>query len=351
MLHPIIPQLELRSLSDLAFSSFDEVIDVRSPAEYEEDHIPGSINLPVLNNEQRAMVGLEHKQKGPFSARRLGAQIISRNIATILGEHLSAKDKAFKPLIYCWRGGKRSGSLAEICRQIGWPTTVLKGGYKSYRKLVANNLYKETFPFNIILLGGNTGTGKTEILEALPNFGVQVLNLEKLAEHRGSIFGKTALDQPTQKCFESRIIEALTTFDPSHTIIIEAESCNIGKVAIPPSLWQKMKKAGRINLQAPLETRVNYCLQSYRSMIPNGQDLLDLIDKLAPFHAKKLVMEWKNLATGGDFEKLVTQLLFHHYDPRYGQKECLESISMEDMSQASMDRTTSYIADWILTLK
>ena len=347
MLHPNISQLEIKSLTDLEFTPFDEVIDVRSPSEYEEDHIPGSINLPMLDNDQRALVGVEHKQKGPFSARRLGAQIISSNIASILEAHLDSKDKAFKPLIYCWRGGKRSGSIAEVCRQIGWETTVINGGYKSYRKLVVNNLYKEAFPFKIILLGGHTGTGKTEILESLPKLGVQVLNLEKLAEHRGSVFGKTTSSQPPQKYFESRIMEVLATLNPSQTVVVEAESCKIGNVSLPPALWQKMKEADRINIQAPLEARVKYCLRSYRNLIPQGKGLTDLIDKLAPFHAKKLVNEWKNLATGGAFEKLVTQLLHHHYDPRYGKKDCLETITLEDLCQESFDSATRYIADWI----
>ena len=344
MLHPNIAQLELTSLTDLDFTPFDEVIDVRSPSEYEEDHIPGSINLPMLDNDQRALVGVEHKQKGPFSARRLGAQIISRNIASILAEHLDSRNKTFKPLIYCWRGGKRSGSIAEVCRQIGWETTVINGGYKSYRKLVVNNLYKEEFPFKIILLGGHTGTGKTEILESLPKMGVQVLNLEKLAEHRGSVFGKTTSSQPPQKYFESRIMEILTTLNPSQTVVVEAESCKIGNVTVPPALWQKMKQANRINIQVPLEARVKYCLRSYRNLLPNGNDLMELIDKLSPFHAKKLIQEWKNLAKGGDFEELVSQLLLQHYDPRYGKKDCLETINLDDLLQKSIADATRYMA-------
>ncbi len=350
MLHPNISQLELKSLRDLTFCPYDEVIDVRSPAEYLDDHIPGSINLPVLDNEERSMVGLEHKQKGPFLARRLGAQIISRNIASILEEHLGSRDQAFKPLIYCWRGGKRSGSIAEICRQIGWQTAVLKRGYKSYRKLVVYNLYQGVFPFDIILLGGNTGSGKTEILETLPKFGIQVLNLEKLADHRGSVFGQTDLGQPTQKYFESRIMEALTTFSPTHKVVVEAESCKIGNVAVPPALWQKMKEAGRINIQAPLEDRVQYCLRSYRNLLPKGKGLTDLIGKLERFHPKKQILEWKKMADGSDFEELVTQLLFHHYDPRYGEKDCLETLNLEDLSEDSITSATKYIAGWVKSL-
>ncbi|MXZ50267.1 MAG: tRNA 2-selenouridine(34) synthase MnmH [Rhodobacteraceae bacterium] len=347
MLHPNITKLELKSLTDLEFGYFDEVIDVRSPAEYNEDHIPGAINLPVLDDQQRHQVGLEHKLKGPFFARRMGAQIISENIAAILKEHLATRDKDFKPLIYCWRGGKRSGALAEICRQIGWQTTVLHGGYKSYRNLVVNSLYQNADQIEIILLGGYTATGKTEILESLESNGMQVLNLEHLAEHRGSVFGETHSIQPSQKKFESRINEVLRCMDSSQPIIVEAESNKIGQVSIPPALWGSMKNASRINIQAPLEARVQYCLQKYSNLVRNNEDLNSLLGKLSSFHSRKRIEEWNALVKSNNFEELVSQLLHYHYDPRYGSKDCIDTITMKDLTKDSIQKASKNIADII----
>ena len=347
MLHPNITKLELKYLTDLEFGNFDEIIDVRSPAEYNEDHIPGAINLPVLDDQQRHQVGLEHKLKGAFFARRKGAQIISENIAAILKEHLATRGKDFKPLIYCWRGGKRSGSLAEICRQIGWQTTVLDGGYKSYRNLVVNSLYQNTYQIEIILIGGYTATGKTEILETLKSNGMQVLNLEHLAEHRGSVFGETHSIQPSQKKFESSINEALRCLDSSRPTIVEAESNKIGQVSIPPALWGSMKNASRINIQAPLEARVRYCLQKYRNLVCNNEDLNLLLVKLSPFHSRKRIEEWNALVKCNNFEGLVSQLLHYHYDPRYGSKDCIEMITMKDLSEDSIQKASKNIADII----
>lgn len=347
MLHPNIIKLELKSLTDLEFGNFDEVIDVRSPAEYNEDHIPGAINLPVLDDRQRHQIGLEHKLKGPFYARRKGAQIISENIADILKEHLAKRNRDFRPLIYCWRGGKRSGSLAEICRQIGWQTTVLESGYKSYRALVVNTLYKDTLPVEVILLGGYTATGKTEILETLASNGIQVLNLEHLAEHRGSVFGEIQSIQPSQKKFESRINEVFRCLDSSRPTIIEAESNKIGQVSIPPALWRSMKNASRINIQAPLQARVQYCLQKYCNLVHNNEDLNALLAKLSPFHSRKRIEEWNALVKCNNFEDLVSELLEYHYDPRYGSKKSIETIMMKDLTKVSIQKASKNIVDII----
>lgn len=347
-MQPYINKIELKTLGDLNFDAYDEVIDVRSPREYEEDHIPGAVNLPVLDNIQRARVGLMHKQKGPFSSHLLGAQIITRNVSTLLKKHFASKNKEFKPLIYCWRGGKRSGSIAEICRQIGWQTTVINGGYKSYRKLVARTLYQNHLPFEIILLGGHTGTGKTEILENLSKFGIQSLNLEKMAEHRGSVFGRTAKDQPSQKKFESKILSAIANLDPSKIVVVEAESNIIGRVSIPPALWEEMKVASKITLEAPLGVRVDLIMAKYQSSIPQGRELTTLINKLAPFHSKDIVARWNKYATQGELSRLAFELLFLHYDPRYSTGGSLRRIFMDDLSTDTLDQRTE---QFVATLK
>ena len=176
--------LSFETLRDLLDHGYDTVIDVRSPAEYAEDHIPGAINLPVLDNEERARVGTIYKQQSPFLARKLGAALVFRNAAAHVEGPLAHHDGAWRPLVYCWRGGQRSGSMTWMLQQIGWRAEVIAGGYRTYRRLVHDILYDTPLPHRLILLDGYTGTAKTEILHHLAGLGTQVLDLEGLAEQR-----------------------------------------------------------------------------------------------------------------------------------------------------------------------
>ena len=211
---------------------FDQIIDVRSPSEYKLDHIPNSINLPVLSDNERDIVGKVYK-KSSFEARKLGSIFITKNISKHLKKSLYDKPNNYQALIYCWRGGKRSNSLSKVFSSIGWKNYVLSGGYKSYRNNVINDLDKLSENLKIIILSGYTGLGKTEIIEILNKKGLQTLNLEKLACHRGSLLGKiNNLEQPTQPFFESKILEKIKTFNFNKSIIIEAESSKIGNLLI-----------------------------------------------------------------------------------------------------------------------
>ena len=181
--------LTFQTLSDFLAHGHDTVIDVRSPAEYAEDHVPGATNLPVLDNDERAEVGTIYVQESSFRARKIGAAMVFRNAANHIEHSLSAYEGGWRPLVYCWRGGQRSGSFTWMLSQIGWRAEVVQGGYQSYRRLVHAALYETSLPHQLVLLDGLTGTAKTEILQAVERLGGQVLDLEGLARHRGSLLG------------------------------------------------------------------------------------------------------------------------------------------------------------------
>ncbi|MBV8684102.1 MAG: tRNA 2-selenouridine(34) synthase MnmH, partial [Caulobacteraceae bacterium] len=211
-------------------AAFDAIIDVRTPAEFADDHVPGAVNLPVLSNEERAQVGTIYVQESRFKARRIGAAIIARNVATHLEDALADKPGSFAPLVYCWRGGQRSGAMATILDQIGWRVTVLTGGYRTYRRRVTTALYEAEPSLKVVLIDGQTGVAKTDILGRLAARGVQALDLEGLAAHRGSLFGALTQPQPPQKLFESRLLAAMEGFDLTRPVVVEAESSKVGEL-------------------------------------------------------------------------------------------------------------------------
>ena len=221
--------LTLNSIASLKEFTADTIIDVRAPAEYADDHLPGAINLPVLNDAQRTEIGTIYKQVSPFMARKKGAALVAQNAATHLQGPLAAKDGGWQPLIYCWRGGHRSGAFASILEQVGWRVQLLEGGYQSYRREVEKTLYNIALPHRLMLIGGSTGTAKTALLQQLAANGAQILDLEGIAAHRGSLFGGVSSEQPTQKMFESHISSKLLSLNPAKITIIEAESSKIGE--------------------------------------------------------------------------------------------------------------------------
>ncbi|MCW8843382.1 MAG: tRNA 2-selenouridine(34) synthase MnmH, partial [Rhodobacteraceae bacterium] len=235
--------VRLDTLNDLAALTFDDIIDVRSPAEYAEDHIPGAISLPVLSNEERAKVGTIYVQEDRFLARKIGAALVARNAAIHLEGALADRTGEWRPLVYCWRGGQRSGSFTSILQQVGWRADIVTGGYKSYRRLVVRALYDTPVSHKVILIDGGTGTAKTRLLSHIAAQGGQVLDLEAMAEHRGSVFGPMGDQQPSQKAFESRLAMALVQLDLSRPVFVEAESSKIGRIILPPSLWKAMIQA------------------------------------------------------------------------------------------------------------
>ncbi|MEM8791600.1 MAG: tRNA 2-selenouridine(34) synthase MnmH [Pseudomonadota bacterium] len=309
--------MEFTSLGVLLDHGFDTVIDVRSPAEYAEDHLPGAINLPVLNDTERAEVGTIYVQESPFLARKLGAAMVFRNAARHIEGPLSHHDGAWRPLVYCWRGGQRSGAFRWMLEQIGWRAAAIEGGYRTYRSLVHSMLYDTALEHHFLLLDGYTGTAKTETLQVLASRGRQVLDLEDLAAHRGSLLGATETPQPEQKMFESRIATALARFDPEEPVLVEAESNKIGARIIPPTLWAAMKTADRVEISADLAARTGYLLHAYDDVLSNGARLRALLTHLREVRGHAVVDGWFDLIDAGDKRALTRALIEEHYDPAY----------------------------------
>ncbi len=303
-----------------ALAEADEIIDVRSPSEFAEDHVPGAVNLPVLSDAERAEVGTLYVQDDPFRARRLGAALVSRNIALHLEGPLAGRGPAWRPLVYCWRGGQRSGAMATVFSQIGWRASVLHGGYKTYRRSVVRALYAGQPLARLVLLGGPTGVGKTELLVHLARRGTQVLDLEDLAGHRGSLLGALpGRDQPSQKMFESRLAEALAGLDPSRLVLVEAEASRIGEVTLPPVLWAGMRQAPVIELRAPIEDRIARLVRSY---VPDADRLAAIghaLERLPRHISRADVERWRSLLASGELAQLARELVETHYDPAYAR--------------------------------
>ena len=281
-IHRINPTLRL-----VKCTSFDSIIDVRSPSEFLDDHIPNAINLPVLDDVQRESIGTIYSQRNSFEAKRAGAALVAQNISLYLQTELGGKNRNWRPLIYCWRGGHRSAAMAKIFSDIGWHTKVIEGGYKAYRKTVLDGLDHLPSKFQLIVLSGATGTGKTHILRAAASMGAQVLDLEKLANHRGSLLGnEPGIAQPSQRFFESRLVACFNSFDPTQPVYVEAESNKIGKVHIPSNLWASMRKAFRVTITAPLATRVAFLQRDYRHIIENSDNLVQNLSGLSRRYSK-----------------------------------------------------------------
>jgi len=307
--------LTLTDLRDLNGLGFDEIIDVRSPAEHEEDHVPGAISLPVLSNAERAQVGTIYTQESPFKARKIGAALVAQNAARHLQTHLADKPGAYRPLIYCWRGGQRSNSFASILSQIGWRAEVLAGGYKSYRRLVVRTLYDLPFPCPVLLLDGDTGSAKTDMLARLAQMGWQVLDLEGVARHRGSVLGGYADPQPAQKAFESVLAGKMAGFDPAQPVVVEAESSKVGNLNLPPALWTAMCAAPRLVLEVPRAARARYLLRAYDDV--GDAEIAERLTGLHRQHGAAQLADWTAMLAEGRRGDLAASLMELHYDPLY----------------------------------
>jgi tRNA 2-selenouridine synthase len=309
--------LTFPDLPALLAHGFDDVIDVRSPAEFAEDHVPGAINLPVLDNAERARVGTIYVQDSPFRARKIGAALVFRNAAHHVETALADREGGWRPLVYCWRGGQRSGSFAWMLGQIGWRAETVAGGYRSFRRLVHEVLYERALPHRLVLLDGYTGTAKTELLHLMAKRGVQMLDLEGMAAHRGSLLGATARPQPGQKAFETAIAVALAGMDPARPVLVEAESSKIGARIVPPTLWAAMKRAPRIEVSAPVAARVAYLVRAYDDILSDGARLRGQLAPLVAHRGRAVVAGWSELIDAGDKAGLTRALMQQHYDPAY----------------------------------
>jgi tRNA 2-selenouridine synthase len=328
--------ITLTSLADLPSHGFDDIIDVRAPAEFAEDHLPGAISLPVLDDEERARVGTIYKQVSPFTARKLGAALVAKNAAKHLEGPLADRPGGWRPLVYCWRGGQRSGSFAMILSQIGWRVETLVGGYKSWRGLVAQAVYDTPVQSPVVVLDGNTGSAKTELLNLLPGFGVQVIDLEGLARHRGSLFGNVG-PQPSQKAFEGALALTLAKLDPTRPVVVEAESSKIGECRVPPMLWKAMVAAPRVTVSAPRAARAAYLARAYSDLTADAGRLVATVDLLKPLQPREVIEGWQALAAAGDFVALADSLMERHYDPRYGKHRERMAAPLVDLAVDRLD--------------
>ena len=299
---------------------FDTIIDARTEAEHAEDRLPGAVNWPTLNDEERIVVGTLYKQKNQFEAKKRGAAMAARNIAGHIDREVIDKPKDWKPLAYCWRGGKRSGSLSLVLDQIGFKTTLVEGGYKAFRAAVVADIPVQAAQLNFRVVCGPTGSGKTRLLHALAAEGAQVLDLEGLANHRSSVLGALpGVAQPAQKRFDTLIWDTLRRLDVDRPVFVESESKKVGNVAIPTSLVERMRASPCINLSLPEDERIALLLEDYDFFVHNTAFFCHRLDALVEVRGKGVVENWKALVQQGDMRTVVAELLSLHYDPGYLQ--------------------------------
>ncbi|HEV7412265.1 MAG TPA: tRNA 2-selenouridine(34) synthase MnmH [Casimicrobiaceae bacterium] len=294
-------------------------IDVRSPAEFADDHIPGARNHPVLDDDERARIGIMHAAS-PFEARRLGAALAARNIAKMLETAFAEQPREWKPLVYCWRGGQRSRAVAHVLNEVGWRAVQLDGGYRAYRRHVVARLAVQPARYRFRVVCALTGSGKSQLLGALADAGAQTLDLERIAQHRGSLLGQVpGTPQPSQKKFETDLLAALGLLDPRRPVYVEAESRRIGAIQLPDALLRSMHDGETIVLRTPLPERIALLKSEYGHFLQDPALLLDRLRPLVEFHGKAAFARWETLAASGDWDALIGELLESHYDPLYGR--------------------------------
>ncbi|MCL1917189.1 MAG: tRNA 2-selenouridine(34) synthase MnmH [Peptococcaceae bacterium] len=329
----------------------DAIIDVRSPAEFAEDHIPGALNCPVLSNDERHEVGLLYAH-APFEARKLGAGLVAKNIAAMLQTPAFDHPKNWRPLIYCWRGGMRSQSAALWLNLIGWRARYLSGGYKTWRKHVIHVL--DTLPpqFQWRVICGATGSGKTRLLTALAQQGEQTLDLEDLAAHRGSVLGDLPdRRQPAQKEFETRLAEHIEGSDPAKVIYVEAESRKIGKLTLPNALIEAMRAAPCLEICATEKARLAYLLDDYAHLGDNPTDLAARLEHLRGPIDNITLNRWKRWAHERNLPDLFRELITCHYDPLYTRSQHknfrrfadAQQVMTNDLSEESLQKLATEV--------
>ncbi|HOP03271.1 MAG TPA: tRNA 2-selenouridine(34) synthase MnmH [Tenuifilaceae bacterium] len=295
----------------LEFRSSIPVVDVRSPGEYHRGHIPGAVNIPLFNDDERAEVGTIYKQKGRLSAIHRGLDIIGPQMSekVRLAHEVACNNKL---MVYCWRGGMRSSSMSWLFNQVGIETRVLVGGYKSFRRTAQKQF---ELPFKIIVLGGMTGSGKTAILNELVSMDEQVIDLEGLAHHKGSAFGGIGQQkQPTTEHFENKLFDELFKIDTNQWLWLEDESHSIGSVFIPLPLFQQMRQAKTIAIERPFSVRVDRLVEEYAYFPPNelSQAVSRITKRLGGDNAKVSLESIER----GDYRKAI-EICLKYYDKTY----------------------------------
>lgn len=331
-------------------AEFDTCVDARSPSEYAEDHLPGAVNWPSLNDDERHLIGTIYKQVNPFEAKKRGAAIVAANIARHIEREVIGKPKGWQPLLYCWRGGKRSGSLALVLDQIGFRVHLVEGGYKAFRGEVLAQLPALATRLHYQVVCGPTGSGKTRLLHALKARGAQVLDLEDLANHRSSVLGLVPGQvQPTQKRFDTLVWQALRGFDPARPVFVESESKKVGNVSVPEALITAMRASPCVHLQLSDEERVALLLEDYDWFVRDPAYFCQRLAALSELRGKSVVEGWQAGVRGGRTPDVVRELLVSHYDPMYAasirrnfsQWDAARPAVPRDRSMAAMDEAAA----------
>ncbi len=297
---------------------YSAIIDARSEDEFALDHLPGSVNWPSLNNEQRIVIGTLYKQVGPFEAKKKGAGLVAANIASHIEKHVIDLPRDWQPLVYCWRGGKRSGSLALILGQIGFKVAIIEGGYKAFRSELVTAIPPLAERLHWRVICGPTGSGKTRLLHCLKAQGAQVLDLEGLANHRSSVLGFIPGEpQPSQKNFDTLIWDSLRKMDPSKPVYVESESRKVGNLAVPESLIVAMRSGQCYQLELSDDERVKLLLEDYEFFVKDPVLFAKRLDALVAIRGKQQVETWQSNIDQGQIDIVVRELLKLHYDPTY----------------------------------
>ncbi len=294
-------------------------IDVRSEDEYQQDHIPGAINLPILNNEERQETGTLYKQVSPQAAREYALQAVGPKLSSMVNQ-IESLTKNGSLIVYCWRGGQRSQAVATVLDLMRIPTKRLRGGYKSYRNLVNLN-WQQPFPFPVVVLHGLTGVGKTRILKELQALEQQVIDLEGLAGNRGSAFGNIGLaPQPTQKTFESRIWYEMQQFTPDRPVIVECESKRVGRLLVPDNLFAAMRGGRHLLAYDSVPNRIEKIIEDY-DPASQKEEITGAICRLKERLGKEMVASLIDFVQSGQYKPVVEALLVQYYDPLYTYPE------------------------------
>ncbi|MBS1227250.1 MAG: tRNA 2-selenouridine synthase [Proteobacteria bacterium] len=335
------------------YRQFEEIIDVRTPAEFADDHIPGSINCPVLDNEQRVEVGTLYKQVSPFAAKKIGAAYVAENIARHLRQRFIDRPKTWRPLIVCWRGGQRSGAMTHVFRRIGWDAQQLEGGYKNYRGQVIAELERLPPQLTFKVICGATGSGKSRVLQSLASRGAQVLDLEEIACHKGSVLGVLpGCPQPSQKSFETNLLVALQGIDPHRPVYAEAESRRIGSIQLPNALLERLRDGECITIEADFAARVDFLLRDYDYFLKDPDWFNSRLDVLSKLQSRETIARWQDYANQGTWRTLVVELLELHYDPLYRRSQnrnfagfgAPTTFTSDDLTPAGIDALACRIA-------
>ena len=345
--------LRLSAADALArLDTFDAIIDARSEDEWALDHLPGALNWPSLTNDERARIGTLYTQVSPFEARKAGAALVARNIAAHIERDVMDKPRTWQPLIYCWRGGQRSGSLAHVLGQIGLRIHVIDGGYKAFRKAMLDDLPRRVEGLTWRVLCGPTGSGKTRLLHALQNAGAQTLDLEALASHRASVLGLVpGQPQPTQKHFEMRLWNALRALAPGRPVYVEAESKKVGDLAVPEPLIAAMRASECLTVQLPDDERVALLMEDYPYFVQDPDLFCERLTALTALRGRAVVEGWIASVRAGHVETVVRDLLTRHYDPGYAAStrrnfarfDAAQVVTLPDRSPATLARAALQI--------